>query len=99
MDKEINKEIANKLINNGEVLRSFKETPAYALIRAWINDKVADTRDAWIKATPEQAEGLRHKAGAYKELLDFIEHQVKVGEVYNDLLKEEAKRKGDQYVD
>jgi hypothetical protein len=95
--KEVNKNIANKLVNNGQSLREFKETQGFKIIHQWITDKVSDARDAWLKATPEQAESHRQKAAAYKELLDFVEHQIKVGDVYNDLLNNEAKTKENDY--
>src|ERR1035437_2343923 len=88
--KEINKNQANALVANEEALKAFKTTVAYKLLKSWIDDKAFDQRNKWVKASPVDAEAYRQRAAAYLEMLDFIETQIKVGDVYNDMLKKEA---------
>jgi len=93
---EVDKVRASKLISQGEAFKAFKDSTCGKILKAWLEDKVADTRDRWINADAATAEALRHRAGAYKEMLTFIETQIKTGDVYNDMLKKEAllKEKG-----
>jgi hypothetical protein len=85
--------LANKLINNGEAFKAFKQHAAYPIIKTWLEDKIADRRDQWLKSTPDMAENLRIKAAVYREVLDFFETQIKAGERAANMIEAQKKER------
>ena len=77
----------SQLSRQGEAFRNFKQSPAYKLLKEWLDEKIKDDRNMWLNCPLEQAEMYRAKASVYKEVIDFIDKSVMMGEKA-DLIQE-----------
>ena len=58
----------------------------------WLKDQITDEKNKWLSAGPEQAEAIRVKASAFKDVLDYIDRRVSAGRTAERALEHHVQR-------
>lgn len=80
-EKELRQGRLEQKAHIGAVMRDFCKHPGFAILQSMIEEKITDSRNAWLKAeTPAQAEELRLQVKPWNEVLDMIKKRILEGD-------------------
>lgn len=69
------------VVREGDVMRDFARHPGFKVLSNYIQSKVSDGRNEWLKAkTPDEAWALKLKHEPWQEIYDFIFHKIAKGD-------------------
>lgn len=66
-------------VQEGALIKDWCQHAAYKIFTEWLNGKIADKKNEWLRAEDKEAEKIRMKATAWLDILDEFKRFILSG--------------------
>lgn len=83
-------------VQDGTIIRDWCQHQGFKLFKTWIDSKIADKKQDWLRAEDKDAEKIRAKATAWLEIQDEFKKWMLLGDNAQRILQEHTKELEEQ---
>jgi hypothetical protein len=69
-----------KSIHEAAVVREFVKHPGFSILKREVEQKISDSRYAWLQADKDKAEEIRIQAKAWGDIFDLLKRIILKGD-------------------